>query len=153
MARISQSKMTAFRAGCCIWVVVVGGSLARAYTQKAVVDTRRAVTIKAKDRQCGSWQDGYIELHKDILSGRKPPRYAISVPAPAGLSDRLVGAVSVFYYALLTNRAFQIAGDLMARLSSRLAYNLRACRRLKISRSRFNHDSPPAATCLLNDVA
>ena len=107
--------MTAFRAVCWICVVIIGGSLARAYTQKSVADTRIGVTRKAKDGQCGSWQDGYVELHKDILSGKKPPRYAISVPAPAGLSDRLVGAVSVFYYALLTNRAFQIAGDLMAR--------------------------------------
>jgi hypothetical protein len=115
VARSLQSKMTAFRAVCWIWVVIIGGNLARAYTQKIVADTRIGVTRKAKDRQCGSWQDGYIELHKDILSGKKPPRYAISVPDPAGLSDRLVGAVSVFYYALLTNRAFQIAGDLMAR--------------------------------------
>ena len=103
--------MTAFRADSLIWVVIIGGSLAGAYTQRAVAETRTGVTIKAKDRQCGSWQNGYIELHKDVLSGRKPPRYAISVPAPAGLSDRPVGAVSVFYNALLTNRAFQIAVD------------------------------------------
>ena len=105
--------MTAFRASCWVCGFVIAGSLVCARTQSDIAEARKGVTPRAQSGQCGSWQDKYIQLHKDILSGRKPPRYAISVPAPAGLSDRLVGAVSVFYYALLTDRAFQIAGDLM----------------------------------------
>ena len=60
---------------------------------------------------CGTWQDSYSKLHRSLLSGKKPSRYAISIPAPAGLSDRLLGTVTVFLYALLTDRAFQIAGN------------------------------------------
>ena len=63
-----------------------------------------------EEPMCGSWQEKYSKLHKSIVSGEQPGYYAISVPAPAGLSDRLAGLVTVFLYALLTGRAFQIAG-------------------------------------------
>ena len=70
---------------------------------------RRASGREGEPR-CGSWQESYSKMHRSIVSGEQPGQYAISVPAPAGLSDRLVGLVTVFLYALLTNRAFQIAG-------------------------------------------
>ena len=55
--------------------------------------------------QCGNWQERYIAHHASILSGREPPRFAVSVHH-SGLADNLTKAVWVFYFALLTNRAF-----------------------------------------------
>jgi hypothetical protein len=54
---------------------------------------------------CGHWQHKYSSLHKDILAGRLPARFAVHVSPRSGFSDRLVGMVSVFFYALLTERA------------------------------------------------
>ncbi len=54
---------------------------------------------------CGNWQERYKALHASIKSGNAAPRYAVSVHH-AGLADSLVKAVWVFYYALLTDRAF-----------------------------------------------
>lgn len=54
---------------------------------------------------CGNWQAGYSQLHADILAGRAPPRYAVA-GGMSGLADNVVGAISVFYFALLTGRAF-----------------------------------------------
>jgi hypothetical protein len=56
---------------------------------------------------CGTWQGEYVALHRAILEGRAPQRFAVAFTA-SGLSDALVGTVSVFYYALLTGRAFQV---------------------------------------------
>ena len=55
--------------------------------------------------QCGSWPQQYAAHHASIVSGRESPRFAVSVHH-AGLADSLTKAVWVFYYALLTNRAF-----------------------------------------------
>ena len=55
------------------------------------------------------WQEDYTRHHQAILDGTAAPedtRYAISVSPPSGLADRLVGSITVFYYALLTGRAF-----------------------------------------------
>ncbi len=57
---------------------------------------------------CGTWQESYINLHRSILNGSSPPRYLVSVSVEAGLADRLTGTLTEFYFALLTNRAFQI---------------------------------------------
>ena len=54
---------------------------------------------------CGSWQHAYAAMHREILAGQLPPRYAVHVAPKSGFSDRLVGMVSVFFYALLTRRA------------------------------------------------
>lgn len=43
-----------------------------------------------------------------ILAGEEPPRYAVSVASPSGVADRMVGVTSVFHFALLTGRAFQL---------------------------------------------
>jgi hypothetical protein len=48
----------------------------------------------------------YAQLHRDILQGRRPPRYSIFRQDNNGLTDRLVSSVSVFLHALLTDRAF-----------------------------------------------
>ena len=82
---------------------------------------------------CGTWQDAYTELHRDVLAGKRPPRYAVAVAVEAGkdlkiqaflqantrcildgsflaagLTDNIVGIVTAFFYAVLSNRAFQL---------------------------------------------
>ena len=82
---------------------------------------------------CGNWQDAYTKLHRDVLAGERPPRYAVAVaveageglkgPAlrrglyllrsdalalAAGLTDNIVGIVTAFFYAVLSDRAFQM---------------------------------------------
>ncbi|GAX74912.1 hypothetical protein CEUSTIGMA_g2358.t1 [Chlamydomonas eustigma] len=56
------------------------------------------------------WQDQYIKLHRDMLLG--PPsqeqRILVYFALDAGLADRMISAVSSFFYALLTRRAFKI---------------------------------------------
>lgn len=58
--------------------------------------------------ECGYWQEEYMKLHREILSGRRPPRYLIAVLPESGLADQLFGIISLFFWALLTGRAFQI---------------------------------------------
>lgn len=58
--------------------------------------------------ECGYWQEEYMKLHREILSGRRPPRYLIAVLPETGLADQLFGIISLFFWALLTGRAFQI---------------------------------------------
>lgn len=57
---------------------------------------------------CGTWQENYIKLHQEVLRGVRAPRFAVSVAVEAGLADRLTGTITDFFYALLTDRAFQI---------------------------------------------
>lgn len=63
---------------------------------------------------CGRhWQRRYQELHADIVSGRKKPAYLVySCPwknnSCCGYGNRVYALVSIFYLAVLTNRAFLI---------------------------------------------
>lgn len=58
---------------------------------------------------CGNiWQPKYTETHKAILNGDLPQRYFVSVPVKAGLADVILGYISGFLWAMLTNRAFVI---------------------------------------------
>lgn len=57
---------------------------------------------------CGNWQAEYSRLHASILRGEAPPRYAVSIAVEAGFADNVVGLISEFFFALLSNRAFQI---------------------------------------------
>ena len=75
--------------------------------------------------RCGSWQNAYSKLHRSILSSEQPGRYAVAVAAHTGLSDRLVGLVTVFMYALLTDRAFHIAGSPLIFAFSIINHSLR----------------------------
>ena len=43
---------------------------------------------------CGDWQDGYTKLHHEILIGKRPPRYAVSVAIEAG-KERASSGVSL----------------------------------------------------------
>ena len=66
--------------------------------------------VRPRDQQadlqyCGDWQQQYRAHHAAIIASQMPPRYAVAVHH-AGLADSLIKAVWVFYYALLTNRAF-----------------------------------------------
>lgn len=47
-----------------------------------------AIETDPLQADCGTWQSDYIKLHKDILSGKSPPRYAVSVSLEAGTADR-----------------------------------------------------------------
>jgi hypothetical protein len=58
-------------------------------------------------QSCGNWQADYAALHAGVLSGRRPWRTVVAL-GDSGLADNLVGAVTVFYFALLTGRAFQV---------------------------------------------
>ena len=65
---------------------------------------------RTDSRFCGNWQKNYTKVHREILSGTRPPRYAIALLPTGGLCDRLIGVVTVFMFALLTDRAIQIGG-------------------------------------------
>ena len=59
---------------------------------------------------CGHfWHSSYTKHHRNILAGVGPAKYAVSLGVEAGLADRLVGTFSIFFFALLSGRAFQIA--------------------------------------------
>mmetsp|Transcript_7862 Transcript_7862/g.16860 ORF Transcript_7862/g.16860 Transcript_7862/m.16860 type:complete len:466 (+) Transcript_7862:146-1543(+) len=60
--------------------------------------------------ECGNWVESYANLHKAITTGKAPQRYAIMRSRNEfqnGLADRLASSLSVLFYAILTNRAFQ----------------------------------------------
>ena len=66
--------------------------------------------VKLFGDTCGHfWRSSYTRHHQSILAGLEPAKYAVSLGADVGLADRLVGTFSVFYFALLSGRAFQIA--------------------------------------------
>ena len=46
--------------------------------------------------------------HDSLLCVADHPIWFVSVQGWEGLADSIVGAVTVFYFALLTNRAFQM---------------------------------------------
>ncbi len=59
--------------------------------------------------QCGNWAERYTQLHKDILQGKAPQRFTVMRSKQEfgnGLADRLATSVTIFLYALLTDRAF-----------------------------------------------
>lgn len=71
---------------------------------------RHTITPSPPGSACGhAWQSDYAALHARILAGHTPAKYAVALGADVGLADRLVGTFSVFFYALLSGRAFQIA--------------------------------------------
>jgi hypothetical protein len=58
---------------------------------------------------CGrAWRDQYASLHGRVLAGRSPTKHVVALAVDAGLADRLTGTISVFFYALLSGRAFQV---------------------------------------------
>ena len=59
------------------------------------------------EKRCGNWMGEYAQLHRDIRSGAKPPRYVMVRPV-GGLADSLACVGSGFYFALVTRRAFLI---------------------------------------------
>ncbi|XP_032238798.2 uncharacterized protein LOC116618796 isoform X1 [Nematostella vectensis] len=78
---------------------------------------KTSVEIKRKilrERLCGTeWQEEYAQLHKDILEGRKPPRFLVFYCGGVdhgcgGYGNRIGGITSLLYLAVLTERAFII---------------------------------------------
>lgn len=76
--------------------------------QFIIRDFTANVETNATFDRCGKWQQNYRVLHQSILNGTLPSRYLVSVAVEAGLADRLTGTLTEFFFALLTNRAFQI---------------------------------------------
>ncbi|EKX36451.1 hypothetical protein GUITHDRAFT_145721 [Guillardia theta CCMP2712] len=63
----------------------------------------------------GDWLSGYSKIHEGIISGTFPAhrrRFAVwtcsELNVPAGLANRLLGIISAFLYAILTERALII---------------------------------------------
>lgn len=44
--------------------------------------------------------------HREILQGKRPPRYSIYRSTQSGLTDRIMSGMSTFLHALLTDRAW-----------------------------------------------
>lgn len=65
---------------------------------------------------CGTWQAEYMALHRRILAGELPPRYLVAHSPDKGFSDRLTGAITGFYHALLSGRAYQVTTGRQAHL-------------------------------------
>ena len=62
----------------------------------------------ALKEHCGTWQAEYTELHRSILAQPlSDQKLVVSAGSYSGFSDRLVGAISVFLYGLLSKRAVQ----------------------------------------------
>lgn len=59
---------------------------------------------------------------RQILDGTLPPRYAVAVASPSGIADRIVGTITVFYYALLTGRAFTLTTGMVGLQPFEIAY-------------------------------
>jgi hypothetical protein len=59
---------------------------------------------------CGrDWQIDYKKFHDSVMNGAAPRikrKFLVSVPVRAGGADNMLGIISLFLYALLTNRAF-----------------------------------------------
>ncbi len=59
-------------------------------------------------RQCGSqWQEEYAKFHKDMLNSPNK-KTLVAVPNLSGMADRVIGFVTTFLIAYLTDRVFQI---------------------------------------------
>ncbi|KAL6063024.1 hypothetical protein QOT17_011820 [Balamuthia mandrillaris] len=79
-------------------------------------ERRRGLPVPVLDREarCRAvqpWMKDYVRLHEEMASGRRAPRYAVyqcSGKFCGGYGDRMTGIVSVFLYAILTDRAFMV---------------------------------------------
>lgn len=110
------SLLTSFLCGTLFTYIYIQKSSILISTQKYLIPYESLLINNVKTNlpsitssdTCGTWQQSYINLHRSILNGSLPPRYLISVAVEAGLADRLTGTLTEFFFALLTNRAFQI---------------------------------------------
>lgn len=59
-------------------------------------------------QQCSTqWMHDYSQLHADMVAGRTPnAKWLVSVAAEAGAADRLSGVLTLFWTAVLSQRAF-----------------------------------------------
>eukprot|EP00906_Rhabdomonas_costata_P004702 RCo006956 len=60
-------------------------------------------------RAIETWRKTYAVMHAEVLKGVRPKRFAVALVSDGGTVDILTGILTLFYYALLTDRAFQIA--------------------------------------------
>lgn len=67
-----------------------------------------------KEYSCGHWLVEYEKIHNDIVLGRRPPAYLLystgkgDYPTAGGLAARIRGITTVFFMAVLLERAFLI---------------------------------------------
>jgi hypothetical protein len=66
-----------------------------------------------------TWTKTYQNLHKVLVN---KPYNLIQIPFTSGFADRMSAAISIFYFAVLSNRAFQI-GERSEVPSFRLAFS------------------------------
>jgi hypothetical protein len=71
---------------------------------RATDDARRPAAFD----QCGVWQEAYMERHRRILAGELPERYVVAVLHDAGVADQLLGVVTAFYWALVSQSVSRI---------------------------------------------
>ena len=58
---------------------------------------------------CGwDWQANYTRLHQAIMSGEQQGRYIVAIPVKSGMADMILGYISAFLWALISDRAFLI---------------------------------------------
>ncbi|CAJ0875622.1 11073_t:CDS:2 [Entrophospora sp. SA101] len=74
------------------------------------LQTLQKNTDDSLNNSCGSWQEKYTKLHKEILNENASQRYVTYICDSkincGGLADRILGMASTFLFALLTDRAF-----------------------------------------------
>lgn len=57
---------------------------------------------------CGTWPEPYARTHAQMRAGDLPPYYLTFRPTQGGFPENLLGIVSAFVAALLSNRTFLI---------------------------------------------
>ena len=86
---------------------------------------------ESKLAQCGTWQHNYTTFHHTQMSykalGGKPPRMLIFKSPNSGVTDRLMGLITGFYAAVLSQRVFLVTDwwtyrDVQVDLSHALAW-------------------------------
>lgn len=89
---------------CLLKLVIIGAfSLCIAGSTLALVNILEPRSTQ--HQSCGHWQQAYTAKHARILAGIDERRIVVAAGI-SGLADTLTGAVTVFYFALLTGRAF-----------------------------------------------
>eukprot|EP00921_Rhytidocystis_pertsovi_P002846 GHVQ01004789.1.p1 GENE.GHVQ01004789.1~~GHVQ01004789.1.p1 ORF type:complete len:572 (-),score=34.55 GHVQ01004789.1:586-2301(-) len=84
----------------------------------------------------GSWQDAFVQVHEEVLSGKRPPKAIVwacdlDFGLCGGLGDRFRGLVLGMYLAAVSGRAFFVHHNFPTRLEyafmpNRIAWNTEA---------------------------
>ena len=86
----------------------------KTYNKSIIPTTERYQPTYTAPNICGKkWQSQYRALHEDIINNKREPRFLVytcpwSNNGCCGYGNRVYALVSLFYLAVLTNRAFLI---------------------------------------------